>query len=99
MRSFNAVMPLTRSHCERGRSTGAMARYRGHRRGWRRGSLAGGARAHQERKLVIGGKRHLALADGLPCGELKAWRSPIAESILAILAHRGEPVAVLASGD
>ena len=50
-------------------------------------------------RLVIGGKRHLALADGLPSGELMAWPSPIAESIPAILAHRGEPVAVLASGD
>jgi precorrin-6Y C5,15-methyltransferase (decarboxylating) len=50
-------------------------------------------------KLVIGGKRHLALADGLPSGERMAWPSPIADSIPAILAHRGEPVAVLASGD
>jgi precorrin-6B C5,15-methyltransferase / cobalt-precorrin-6B C5,C15-methyltransferase len=50
-------------------------------------------------KLVIGGKRHLALADGLPSGERMTWPSPIAESISAILAHRGEPVAVLASGD
>jgi precorrin-6Y C5,15-methyltransferase (decarboxylating) len=50
-------------------------------------------------RLVIGGKRHLTLADGLPSGELKAWPSPIADSIPAILAHRGEPVAVLASGD
>ena len=50
-------------------------------------------------KLVIGGKRHLALADGLPSGERMPWPSPIAESIPAILAHRGEPVAVLASGD
>src|SRR6476660_5008709 len=50
-------------------------------------------------KLVIGGKRHLALADGLPNGERRTWPTPIAESIPAILAHRGEPVAVLASGD
>jgi precorrin-6B C5,15-methyltransferase / cobalt-precorrin-6B C5,C15-methyltransferase len=50
-------------------------------------------------KLVIGGKRHLALADGLPSGERRTWPTPIAESIPAILAHRGEPVAVLASGD
>jgi precorrin-6B C5,15-methyltransferase / cobalt-precorrin-6B C5,C15-methyltransferase len=50
-------------------------------------------------KLVVGGKRHLALADGLPSGERMTWPSPIAESISAILAHRGEPVAVLASGD
>jgi precorrin-6Y C5,15-methyltransferase (decarboxylating) len=48
---------------------------------------------------VIGGKRHLALADGLPTGEFMTWLSPIAHSIPAILAHRGEPVAVLASGD
>ena len=50
-------------------------------------------------KLVVGGKRHLALADGLPSGERMPWLSPIAESIPAILAHRGEPVALLASGD
>jgi precorrin-6Y C5,15-methyltransferase (decarboxylating) len=50
-------------------------------------------------RLVIGGKRHLALADGLPSGGLKTWLSPIAQSVPAILAHRGEPVAVLASGD
>src|SRR5262249_59203854 len=31
--------------------------------------------------------------------ELKAWSSPIAESIPGIIARRGEPVAVLASGD
>ncbi len=49
--------------------------------------------------LVVGGKRHLALADGLPHGERLAWASPIAETIPAILARRGEPVAVLASGD
>jgi precorrin-6Y C5,15-methyltransferase (decarboxylating) len=49
--------------------------------------------------LVIGGKRHLALADGLPRGEHKTWPSPIGQSIPEILAHRGEPVAVLASGD
>ena len=50
-------------------------------------------------RLVIGGRRHLALADGLPKGECVPWQSPIAESMLAILAHRGEPVTVLASGD
>jgi precorrin-6Y C5,15-methyltransferase (decarboxylating) len=50
-------------------------------------------------KLVIGGRRHLALADGLRSGERMPWPSPIAEAVPAILAHRGEPVAVLASGD
>lgn len=50
-------------------------------------------------KLVIGGRRHLALADGLPTGECVPWQSPIADSISAILANRGAPVTVLASGD
>jgi precorrin-6Y C5,15-methyltransferase (decarboxylating) len=50
-------------------------------------------------KLVIGGRRHLALADGLPRGECLPWPSPIAESVPTILAYRGEPVTVLASGD
>lgn len=50
-------------------------------------------------KLVIGGRRHLALADGLPKGETMSWPSPIAEAVPAILAYRGEQVAVLASGD
>jgi precorrin-6Y C5,15-methyltransferase (decarboxylating) len=50
-------------------------------------------------KLVIGGKRHLALADGLSRAERKSWASPITDSIPEILKYRGEPVAVLASGD
>jgi len=50
-------------------------------------------------KLVIGGRRHLALADSLPTGECVPWQSPIADSIPEILANRGAPVAVLASGD
>ncbi len=50
-------------------------------------------------KLVVGGHRHLALADGLPSAEIMAWSSPLDESLAAILARRGEPVAVLASGD
>lgn len=50
-------------------------------------------------KLVIGGRRHLALADGLPRGDCVSWQSPIADSVPAILAYRGEPVTVLASGD
>jgi precorrin-6B C5,15-methyltransferase / cobalt-precorrin-6B C5,C15-methyltransferase len=50
-------------------------------------------------RLVVGGKRHLALADGLPSGERMSWPSPIAEAVPAILAYRGEPVTVLASGD
>jgi precorrin-6Y C5,15-methyltransferase (decarboxylating) len=50
-------------------------------------------------KLVIGGRRLLALAERLPTGECAPWRSPIVESIPEILANRGAPVTVLASGD
>jgi len=50
-------------------------------------------------KLVIGGRRHLALADALPTGECVPWQSPIVDSVPAILANRGAPVTVLASGD
>lgn len=50
-------------------------------------------------RLVVGGKRHLALANGLAAGETMAWPSPLTDAIPAILARRGEPVAVLASGD
>jgi precorrin-6B C5,15-methyltransferase / cobalt-precorrin-6B C5,C15-methyltransferase len=51
-----------------------------------------------EAELVVGGKRHLALAGGFP-GEALAWPSPPADAFAAILARRGRPVAVLASGD
>lgn len=50
-------------------------------------------------KLVIGGSRHLDLAEGLLSGERMTWPKPIADSVPAILGYRGEPVAVLASGD
>ncbi len=51
-------------------------------------------------RLVVGGRRHLALA--APFGgeaETLAWPSPLADALPAILARRGEPVCVLASGD
>lgn len=50
-------------------------------------------------ELVIGGHRHLALADQLIAGERMAWPSPLADAIPAILARRGRPIAVLTSGD
>jgi precorrin-6B C5,15-methyltransferase / cobalt-precorrin-6B C5,C15-methyltransferase len=50
-------------------------------------------------KLVIGGRRHLAFANGLAQGECIAWDNPIAESVGKIAARRGEAVTVLASGD
>jgi precorrin-6B C5,15-methyltransferase / cobalt-precorrin-6B C5,C15-methyltransferase len=48
--------------------------------------------------LVVGGKRHLALAAPFEA-ETMEWPSPLAEGIPLILARRGEPVCVLASGD
>jgi precorrin-6Y C5,15-methyltransferase (decarboxylating) len=52
------------------------------------------AQAH----LVVGGARHLALAGPL-AAETMAWPSPLADAIPKILARRGSPVCVLASGD
>lgn len=49
-------------------------------------------------QLVVGGKRHLALAGPLSA-ETMAWPSPLTDAIPAILARRGSPVCVLASGD
>ena len=50
-------------------------------------------------ELVLGGKRHLALADSLIRGRRLSWPSPIGEVLPEIEKHRGRPVAVLASGD
>ncbi len=64
------------------------------------GWLAPPARALVEAAgLVVGGRRHLALADGLIRGERLPWPSPIEAAFPAILARRGRPTAVLASGD
>jgi precorrin-6Y C5,15-methyltransferase (decarboxylating) len=52
-----------------------------------------------EAELVLGGKRHLALADGLIQGRRLPWPSPIGNALPEIEKHRGRPVAVLASGD
>jgi precorrin-6Y C5,15-methyltransferase (decarboxylating) len=50
-------------------------------------------------ELVLGGKRHLDLADGLIRGQRLAWPKPIAGALPEIQKHRGKPVVVLASGD
>jgi precorrin-6Y C5,15-methyltransferase (decarboxylating) len=50
-------------------------------------------------ELVVGGKRHLGLADGLIRGRRLDWPSPIRDVLPAIEKHRGRPVVVLASGD
>jgi precorrin-6B C5,15-methyltransferase / cobalt-precorrin-6B C5,C15-methyltransferase len=50
-------------------------------------------------ELVVGGARHLRLADALITGERLVWPSPLHGAFPAIIARRGRPVAVLASGD
>jgi precorrin-6Y C5,15-methyltransferase (decarboxylating) len=49
--------------------------------------------------LVIGGERHLSLAAPLIRGDQAPWPRPFSEAIPRILARRGRPTAVLASGD
>jgi precorrin-6Y C5,15-methyltransferase (decarboxylating) len=64
------------------------------------GYLTPAARALLERAaLVAGGRRHLALADSYINGERMPWPSPIEGAFPRLLACRGRPVAVLASGD
>lgn len=56
------------------------------------------ARLIAQAALVVGGGRHLKLAD--VWGERAlVWPSPIEDSVPAILARRGAPICVLASGD
>ncbi len=50
-------------------------------------------------ELVFGGTRHLDLADAAIRGGRHAWLSPFERSVEAVLAARGRPVVVLASGD
>ena len=49
-------------------------------------------------RVVYGGRRHLALAGPL-AAETRAWPSPIHEAYPGILARRGEPTCILATGD
>lgn len=48
--------------------------------------------------LVVGGARHLALAGPLSARTLE-WPSPLSAAVPPIMARRGTPVCVLASGD
>jgi len=50
-------------------------------------------------ELVVGGERHLALVQPLAPRATLAWGSPLSATIPQILALRGRPVCVLASGD
>ena len=60
------------------------------------------AEAHaliEKASLVVGGTRHLALAEASLRGERMAWSSPLAATLEAVQARRPDPVVVLASGD
>ena len=48
--------------------------------------------------VVWGGRRHLALAGGL-AAETRPWPSPITDAYPEILARRGQPTCILATGD
>jgi precorrin-6Y C5,15-methyltransferase (decarboxylating) len=50
-------------------------------------------------ELVVGGTRHLALANDLILGRCLAWPSPMSDAFAEIKRYRGRSVAVLASGD
>ena len=52
-----------------------------------------------EAVLVVGGERQLRLAAPLIRGEARAWPSPLRDGVASLLAWRGQPVVVLASGD
>ncbi len=66
--------------------------------GWN--GLAPAARALIEgAELVAGGARHLALVPERPGQQRFVWPSPLVEAWPVLLARRGRPVCVLASGD
>ena len=49
--------------------------------------------------VVFGGARHIELMQPLITGEAHTWLSPFEKSVEAVLARRGMPTVVLASGD
>ena len=49
--------------------------------------------------VVFGGSRHIELMQPLIKGEAQTWLSPFEKSVEAVLARRGTPIVVLASGD
>lgn len=64
----------------------------------RAGLSPAAASALDRAEFVVGGERHLALAAPLAARTL-SWPSPISDGYQAILARRGEPTCVLATGD
>src|SRR5260370_24736949 len=49
-------------------------------------------------EIVFGGKRHLALASALVRGAAHPWPSPFDRAVDEVLAQRGRPVPLPASG-
>ena len=64
----------------------------------RAGLSPAAAAALDAAEVVYGGRRHLALAAPLT-GEGRPWPSPIAQAYPDILARRGRPTCLLATGD
>lgn len=64
----------------------------------RAGLTPAAAAALDDARVVYGGRRHLALAGPLGA-ETRSWPSPIHEAYPEILARRGEPTCILATGD
>ena len=56
-------------------------------------------RALVEARMLFGGARHLAMLPDQPGQERHPWPSPFDLTYAPLLAHRGHPVCVLASGD
>lgn len=56
-------------------------------------------RAIETATLVVGAPRQLALVSALVRGETMQWPTPLSEGIPYVLARRGQPTCVLASGD
>ncbi|MFJ6321821.1 MULTISPECIES: precorrin-6y C5,15-methyltransferase (decarboxylating) subunit CbiE [unclassified Rhizobium] len=52
-----------------------------------------------EAPVVFGGTRHIELMSTVIKGETHQWLSPFERSVEAVLARRGKPTVVLASGD
>ncbi len=64
----------------------------------RAGLAPAAAAALASARVVYGGRRHLALAGSLDA-ETRRWPSPIQDAYPKILARRGEPTCILATGD
>jgi precorrin-6Y C5,15-methyltransferase (decarboxylating) len=56
------------------------------------------SRALEQASFIVGGARHLALL-GATQAQCMAWPSPLEAGVEAVLARRGRPTCILASGD